>query len=62
MKTKPRGERGHYVRVGITLDPAMIYALKLLSAQLHAKGQKDYDMSSLARQAFNDLLDKYNPF
>ena len=51
-----RGNRGHFIRVGITMDPKMVAELKKLGIKLQSLGYKDFDLSSLIRGACKNLI------
>lgn len=51
-----RGNRGHFVRLGITMDPEMIKNLKNVGAELQSMGYSDTDLSSLVRCACKEYL------
>jgi hypothetical protein len=57
-----RGNRTHFIRLGITMDPIMVSHLKTVGAQLQAKGYSDTDLSSLIRCACKEFLSQIEVF
>lgn len=52
----PRGQRGDYLKVTITLPPEMISSLKQLGIERKLSGDKDFDVSSLIRESLENFL------
>lgn len=52
-----RGQRGDFLKVTITLPPAMLADLKRLGIERKLKGQKDFDVSSLIRESLKIFLE-----
>ncbi len=55
----PRGQRGDFQRLTIMVPPAILEQLRIVSAKRKAAGEKNVDVSSLAREALTEWLDKH---
>lgn len=54
-----RGERGHFLKVTVTLPPETFSDLKKLGIERKLSGEKDTDVSSLIRESLNSFLETY---
>ncbi len=52
-----RGERGNFLKITMTLPPAMLGKLRQLGLERKAEGKRDTDVSSLIREAVSLLFD-----
>ena len=52
----PRGERGNFFKMTLTLPPEMVGALQDLGLRRRVEGKKDTSLSALIREAVVDLL------
>jgi len=52
----PRGERGNFFKMTLTLPPEMVGALRDLGLRRRVEGKKDTSLSALIREAVVDLL------
>jgi hypothetical protein len=51
-----RGERSNFVKPCITMDPKMLYDLKIAGLKLKEVGVKDTDISSMIRYATENYI------
>lgn len=52
----PRGERGHFKRLGVMMEPDAIQGLKQASLKLQCDGVQGIDVSALVRYAVDEFL------
>ena len=57
----PRGERGNFFKMTLTLPPEMVGALRDLGLRRRVEGQKDTSLSALIREAVAELLANESP-
>ena len=53
-----RGDRSHFKKLSITMDPAMLAALKMMGVRRQARGETNTDVSSLIREAVAQFLQR----
>ena len=53
-----RGDRSHFKKLSITMDPVMLATLKMLGAKRQAQGETNTDVSSLIREAVAQFLQR----
>ena len=52
----PRGERANFLKLTITMPPAMLIALRSIGLKRKVVGRKDTDTSSLIREALSSFI------